>query len=193
MVGAKPTDAEALAAACHDPHAFAVVFERHFDAVFRYLRRRVGRELAEDLAAEVFAEAFRGRQRYDASRADARPWLYGIAVNLLRHHYREEERKLRAFARSGIDEVVTDDRALDRVEATSASREIAVVLASLPAAEREVLLLHAWAEFDHAEIAEALAIPPATVRTRLHRARARLRERLAAKEQYVEGAERSDG
>ena len=193
MVGAKPTDAEALAAACHDPQAFAVVFERHFDAVFRYLRRRVGRELAEDLAAEVFAEAFRGRQRYDASRADARPWLYGIAVNLLRHHYREEERKLRAFARSGIDEVVTDDRALDRVEATSASREIAVVLASLPAAEREVLLLHAWAELDHAEIAEALAIPPATVRTRLHRARARLRERLAAKEQYVEGAERSNG
>jgi hypothetical protein len=59
------------------------VFDRHFDAIHRYLRRRVGKATADDLASETFAEAFEHRQRYDLRREDARPWLYGIAQNLL--------------------------------------------------------------------------------------------------------------
>jgi hypothetical protein len=90
------TDAEAIGSP--DPRRFELVFERHFDSIHRYLARRVGRDLADDLAAETFAVAFKSRRRYDAARADARPWLYGIASNLLRHHRRREERQLRAYA-----------------------------------------------------------------------------------------------
>src|SRR5262249_46493721 len=97
-VSIEPTDAEAVAAARDDPRSFAVVFERHFDAIFRYLRRRVGSVRGEELAAETFAQAFAGRHRFDDVHTDARPWLYGIAVNLLRRHYRTEERELRAYA-----------------------------------------------------------------------------------------------
>lgn len=174
-----PADAAALACSRDDPEAFVLVFERHFDAVFRFLRRRVGSDRAEDLAAEVFVQAFRGRLSYDTARADARPWLYGIAANLLGRHYREEERQLRAYARTGVDPLAQDGRVPAGVEAAWVDLELAAALAALPHLERETLLLHAWAELDPAEIAEALGVPAATVRTRLHRARRRLRERLA--------------
>src|SRR5690348_11576564 len=66
----------------------------------RYLARRVGGEAADDLAAEVFLAAFSQRHRYDAARECARPWLYGIATNLVGAHRRQEARYLRALARA---------------------------------------------------------------------------------------------
>ena len=187
-----PTDAELIAASREDARVFEGIFERHFDAVFRYLRRRVGADVADDLSADVFAAAFRARDRYDTTRVDARPWLYGIATNLLRQHYRDEERELAAYARTGVDPLAADDGRVGRVEAP-ASRAVADALASLPPVERETLLLHAWAELELHEIADALGVPAATVRTRLHRARTRLRERLARDAQYVDGATTNDG
>ena len=59
--------------------------------------------MAEDLASETFVVAFARRSSYDQSRDDARPWLYGIAVNLLREHRRAEERRLRAYLRVPVD------------------------------------------------------------------------------------------
>jgi hypothetical protein len=55
--------------------AFEELFELHFEAVFGCLARRVGPELGRDLASETFTCAFAGRKRYDAARAEARPWL----------------------------------------------------------------------------------------------------------------------
>lgn len=187
MVSIEPTDAEVIAASRDDPRAFAPIFERHFDAIFRYLRRRVGRVGAEELAAETFAEALAARHRFDTSHRDARPWLYGIAVNLLRHHYRDEERALQAYARSGVDPLADDEPSLEHVDAVAMAPAIAAALAALPRIEREALLLHAWAELGYGEIAAALDVPVGTVRSRLHRARTRLRELLAANGQYVEG------
>lgn len=138
---AEPTDAEAIAASLDDPRAFVVVFERHFDAIFRYLRRRVGRSRAEELAAETFTQALASRHRFDSGYWDARPWLYGIAVNLLRHHYRLEERELRAYARSGVDPLSSEEPSLERVDAAAAAPRVAEVLAQLSPIEREVLLL----------------------------------------------------
>jgi RNA polymerase sigma factor (sigma-70 family) len=183
---AEPSDREAIAASLEDPRAFVVVFERHFDAIFRYLRRRVGRDRAEELAAEAFTIAFASRERLRSSAWDARPWLYGIAVNLLRHHYRRENRELRAYARSGVDPLA-EDHALERVDMSAAASRVAEALAQLPAAEREVLLLYAWADLGYGEIAEALEIPIGTVRSRLSRARSRVREALAASGHYVGG------
>jgi RNA polymerase sigma factor (sigma-70 family) len=188
---AEPTDNEALRASRTDPRAFVAIFERHFDAVNRYLRRRVQADLADDLTAETFVRAFQHRRRYRAERDDARPWLYGIATNLAREHLRREQREFGAFARTLIDpagEVALPDRA---------GGAIAGALASLNDGERDVLFLYAWAELDYEEIAEALAIPGGTVRSRLHRARGKLRELLADERPFpgdsneVEEAERN--
>jgi RNA polymerase sigma factor (sigma-70 family) len=170
------TDAEAIAASLSDPRAFVDVFDRHFDAIHHYLRRRVGKEIADELASETFAQAFEHRKRYDQRRPDARPWLYGIAHNLLRHHYRDEERALRAYARS------VELNASEPVDVPGS--ELAELLAELPAGERDVLLLVAWAELEYAQVAEALGIPVGTVRSRLNRARGRLRELLEPSGQY---------
>jgi RNA polymerase sigma-70 factor (ECF subfamily) len=100
------TDSALIRRSLTEPSAFAEVFDRHFEAVFRFLARRVGVVTAGDLASETFARAFEGRGRYRLERDDARPWLFGIATNLLRRHRRNEVRQLRAHARTGVDSVL---------------------------------------------------------------------------------------
>ncbi|MEV5705507.1 sigma factor [Actinoallomurus sp. NPDC052274] len=86
-------DAELVAASLREPHRFALVYDRYFDDIHRYLAARPGREDADDLAAETFLIAFRRRADFDASRGGAvRPWLYGIATNLVSQHRRTEQR-----------------------------------------------------------------------------------------------------
>jgi len=177
------TDATAIAASDHDPRQFGLIFDRHFANIHRYLHRRVGLDLADDLASETFVVAFRRRADFDAAQGSARPWLFGIATNLVRHHRRTERRKLGAYARTGVDPVAVDaafDSADDRLQADVAKPILAKALAGLNRKDRDVLLLHAWAELTYPEIARALAIPTGTVRSRLNRARRRLREPLAA-------------
>jgi RNA polymerase sigma-70 factor (ECF subfamily) len=161
---------------------FAALFDRHAAAVHRYLARRVGRVIADDLLAQTFLVAFERRTRYDRSRPDARPWLYGIATNLLRRHHRDEVRQYQAWARTGVDPVLVEcpaDRIADRVDADARSAPLAAALAALRPADREVLLLFAWGELSYAEIADALGIPVGTVRSRLSRARAAVRTALS--------------
>jgi RNA polymerase sigma-70 factor (ECF subfamily) len=180
------SDGEIIAASADDAALFAVVFDRHFAEVQRYLARRVGVALADELAAETFVAAFRGRQTFDLVAVDARPWLFGIAANLMRRHWRTERRRLRAYARTGVDRVGDElADAEERVDAAAAGPRLAAALASLSRADREVLLLFAWADLSYEEIAVAVAIPVGTVRSRLSRARTRMREALtpAAREQ----------
>ncbi|MFB7947464.1 RNA polymerase sigma factor [Kitasatospora phosalacinea] len=174
-------DAEVIAASLAEPDRFGEVYDRHAPAVHRYLARRVGAAVADDLTSETFLAAFRIRGRYDPERPDARPWLYGIATNLLRRHHRAERAGYRALARSGVDPLDAADHAdavAARVSAGARAVEIAEVLAALTAKERDVLLLFAWAELTYHEIAEALVIPLGTVRSRLNRARRRLHTAL---------------
>jgi RNA polymerase sigma-70 factor (ECF subfamily) len=160
---------------------FAEVFRCEFPAVHRYIRRRVGRDAADDISAATFAAAYAGWSRFDLARP-VRPWLYGIATNLIRRHHRDEERKLRAYARTGVDPVAGGDESdvVHRLDADTRAASLAVVLADLRPEERDVLLLHAWAELADEEIAAALSIPLGTVKSRLHRTRARLRNQLDA-------------
>jgi RNA polymerase sigma factor (sigma-70 family) len=163
-----------------DPNpSFADVYRSEFAAVHRYVRRRVGREVADDISAATFAAAYAGWHRFDPARP-VRPWLYGIATNLLRRHHRDEERKLRAYARTGVDPVGSEDEnVVRRLDANAHQRVLAAALAELRPEDREVLLLHAWAELTDEEIAAALALPRGTVKSRLHRTRERLRNQLA--------------
>jgi RNA polymerase sigma factor (sigma-70 family) len=167
-----PSDARVIERSLADPRAFAVLFDRHFDAVHRYAGRRLGRSLAEEIASETFIRAFDGRASFDRSRVDARPWLFGIAANLMRRHWRTERRRLHALRRLRPD-TASESAAHERADLVAA-------LDALPAKEREALLLHALADLSYAEIAEALDVPIGTVRSRLSRARDRLRKRLDA-------------
>lgn len=165
------------------------VVERSFDRVFKgeyaplrgYLWRRLGSSAADEVAAETFAIAYRRWSDADPARP-VRPWLYGIAANLLRHYWRKERRMFRAYARSGLDPVSEqdEDERVERADAKAQGRALAAALADLRPVEREILLLHAWADLTDAEIAEALSLPIGTVKSRLHRARERTRNRLAA-------------
>lgn len=178
------SDASVIARSRDEPEAFAALFDRHADAVHRYAARRLGGEVADDLVAETFTTAFQQRHRYDPARgagADARPWLFGIATNLVGRHRRAEARRFKAMARvpalADHDEPLAD-RAADRVVARAVRRELAAALAALPARHRDVLLLVAWGDLGYGEAAQALGIPVGTVRSRLHRARGKLREAL---------------
>src|ERR671936_2918855 len=113
-----PADAQTIAASLEDAARFELIFDRHFVATNRYLYRRAGREIADDLAAETFAQAFDHRHGYDPAREDARPWLFGIASNLMRHHRRAERRRLLAYVRTGLEPVseLDGDAGPDRVD-----------------------------------------------------------------------------
>lgn len=169
-----------IVASRDEPALFGLLFERHSQALHRYIARRVGASSAEDLTAETFVTAFRSRARYDTSYEDARPWLFGIAANLLRRHWRSERRQLRAYARTGVDPVSDEIGDADRrLDASAAGPQLARALASTAHKDREVLLLYAWAELSYEEIARALGIPIGTVRSRLSRARAQIRELIS--------------
>ncbi len=188
------SDSMLISASAESPGDFAAIFDRHFDAVHAYLQRRIGRDLAEELSAETFLVAFDNRHRYDASRGEARPWLLGIATNLLRRHWRREVRELRAYARSAVDPVLDAfDGIEERLDASGERRRLVEGLAELSGPERDALLLAAWADLSYAEIATALEVPVGTVRSRLSRARERIGSSLGGKSGDAATATRSGG
>ena len=181
---APPDDATIIELSVRDPEAFAILYDRHAATLHRYVARRLGESAADDIVADTFLAAFRKRARYDPDAGrGARPWLYGIAANLIGKHARSEIRMLRAYARTGADPVLTPqetaaDDALSRVDSAAAHRDLARALATLAKGDREVLLMIAWADLSYAETAAALGIPVGTVRSRLNRARTRIRALL---------------
>lgn len=177
-MGKIQSDSEAIGASLADPRSFGLVFERHFDAVHGYLRRRLGEQLADELAAQTFLVAFDGRSRFDRRRASARPWLFGIATNLAHNHRRHELVELRAAAAPAPANGAGLDGIEARLDAERLRAPLAAALAELPSEESDVLCLLVWAELDQPEIADALAIPLGTVKSRLSRARGRLQSAL---------------
>jgi RNA polymerase sigma-70 factor (ECF subfamily) len=188
-----PSDAEAIAASCDDPPAFGVLFDRYATTVYRYLVRRVGPNDADGLMGEAFRIAFERRASFDTSRGNARPWLYGIATNLIARHRRTEARRLRATARlEARPDARSDDtsqRATDAVAASRALPEVLAAIKQLPDGERDALLLHVWEDLSYDEVAAALAIPVGTVRSRLNRARGRLRELVGVSGEHLTHAD----
>jgi RNA polymerase sigma factor (sigma-70 family) len=175
-------DAEVIERSWQEPERFAALFDRHAPLIHRYAARRIGAEAADDLVAETFLAAFGKRRRYDTSYPDARPWLYGIATNLIGQHRRDELRQYRIqrAALPDLDAPGHADQVAASVTAHGMRRQLAAALAGLPDGERDVLVLIAWEQLSYDETARALGVPLGTVRSRLNRARARLREALTA-------------
>ncbi|PSL52711.1 RNA polymerase sigma-70 factor (ECF subfamily) [Saccharothrix carnea] len=173
------TDEHLLLESLATPERFAVIFDRYAPVVHGYLSRRVGTP-ADDLMSETFLLAFRGRTGYDPGRAPVRAWLFGIATNLVRRHARDEERRYRALGRAaGHAESTTDlGEVAGRVDAQALRGELAVALAALSREDLDVLLLWTYAQLSYAEIAAAVGVPVGTVRSRLHRARGKVRTQL---------------
>ena len=177
-------DAEVLARSIRTPEYFAVVFDRYYVEIHGYVARRLGQDLADDIASETFLVAFARRGQYDQAHRDARPWLYGIASKLIARHYRAEQRRYRALGRAASDGVTEghDERAVARLDAQALRRSLAEALSTIPDGDRDVLLLVAWAGLTSEQAGQALGIPAGTARSRLHRARQRLRTALGAPE-----------
>lgn len=173
-----PSDADLLTRSLAEPRAFEVLFDRHFDAIHRYVHRRAGRDIADELAAETFAVAYE-RRASCRSTDSVLPWLYGIATNLLRRSRRIERRQLSAFARSGLNDWVAYEDETARVDDSSRGALLARALAAMQPGERDALLLYALADLSYDEIATALDVPAGTVATWLHRAREKARHEFA--------------
>jgi RNA polymerase sigma-70 factor (ECF subfamily) len=185
-----PTDAELWQRACDgEPDAFGVLFERHARTVYNYLFRRTADwALAEDLTSVVFLEAWRRRGEVQLKDGRALPWLLGVAVNVLRNRRRSERRQRAALARlplpRGTDFADDADSRLDDERRMCTTLR---TIAKLPRREQEVLTLCAWARLSYEEAALALGLPVGTVRSRLSRARARVRELMSADGHETDG------
>ena len=175
-------DAAVIEASRAEPDLFASLFDRHAPHIHRYLARRVGGQAADDLVAETFLVAFGKRAGYDPRFRDARPWLYGIATNLVGQHRRDEVRQFRLRQAAGPVLVQNDyaERIVVDLTAQSVRALLAKALAGLAEPDRDVLLLIAWEQLSYDEVARALGIPVGTVRSRLHRARTKIRQALAS-------------
>jgi RNA polymerase sigma-70 factor (ECF subfamily) len=177
----EPTDAALWErAAAGEQDAFGQLFERHARRVYNYCFRRTGDwSQAEELTAIVFLEAWRRRRDVRLQREDALPWLLGVATNLIRNLRRTHRRWRSAIerlprARAADFAVDVDARLDDERRMTAVLR----ALGTLPRADQEVLALCVWEGLSYEEAAVALDIPVGTVRSRLSRARARLRARV---------------
>ncbi len=156
-----------------DGEAFVGVVCRHEVAVGAYLARRAGPGVANDLLSEVWLAAFGSRSTYDRSFPDARPWLFGVARNVLRRHWRslpaEEPLPDTTDLEVGWDPWPAVDERFDTASALRAA------VMRLRPAEREVLILVAWEDLSVADAARALGIPAGTAYRYLHQARLSLR------------------
>lgn len=174
----RQTDAELISASSDDPALFAEIFVRHGKAVFSYVARRVDREIAADIAAEVFARALKSRHTYDTARQDCRPWLYGIARNLIAETLRAEVRQQQIATTAGDRPLVHEDSTVERAMATLASPRLQAALDLLSPDDRRTFLLYAVHGYSYAEVARELSIPVGTVASRISRARAVIRDAM---------------
>jgi RNA polymerase sigma-70 factor (ECF subfamily) len=161
-----------------DGDAFAELFARHVNAVANYaFRRTTNWSTAEDVTSLVFLEAWRQRRRVRFHQETILPWLIGVAHNVVRNMWRSSLRHRRALLRIRVEVADTpEDDVAGRVDDERRMAQVRQLIDRLPPADRTMIELCAWARLSYAEASVALGVPVGTVRSRLSRARARLRE-----------------
>lgn len=160
----------------------ALLVERHHSPLLGFLYRMTGgnRALAEDLAQETFLRVLRGISQYLYPRP-FKPWLYGIATNLARDHYKQAEMRHTMSMPERTPEIESgapEEMLLLDFEA----RQVATAVTGLPAHQREAVILRYYQGLSLAEIAEVLNIPVGTVKSRLSLGLKKLREHMLERE-----------
>ncbi|WP_406056407.1 RNA polymerase sigma factor [Streptomyces sp. NBC_01077] len=177
-----------------DPSALGEAYDEHARVLYHYAFRVCGdRAAAEDVVSAAFLEAWRCRGKVHAEGGTLRPWLLGIATNIMRGSAREARRRDAALARMPERGVLPDfaDDVLARMTDGEQVRAARAALGKLRRREREVFTLVVWAGLDYAAAGEALGIPVGTVRSRLSRSRERLRKLADAELRAARRQERS--
>jgi RNA polymerase sigma-70 factor (ECF subfamily) len=175
----EPSDASLWARSrAGDGDAFGLLFDRHARLIYNYCFRRIGnRATAEDLLSMVFLEAWRRRGK-ELPPDKVLPWLYGIATNVVRHQRRSERRFAAALSKlpkaSAEPDFAGDSAA--RLDYERQALKALALLRKLPQREQDVFVLCVGMELSYEDAALALGLPVGTVRSRLSRARAHLRE-----------------
>jgi len=165
-----------------DPEAFGRLFDDHAQTVYRHALRVSGdRSVAEDVVSLTYLEAWRIRRRVRPDSDDLLPWLLAIATNVQRNVARAARRHRAALDRLPERGTTPDfaHEVVDQMADNEQLRAVRSVLPRLRRTDREVFTLCVWSGLDYATTAEVLGIPVGTVRSRLSRARARLRELVA--------------
>lgn len=175
-----------------DAESFGLLFDRHARTVYNFcFRRTADWALAEDLTSIVFLEAWRRRAEVRPQHETLRPWFLGVATNVIRNGQRSQRRRDAMEHRASIASVTPDptDDTVARLDDEALMRRVVEALRSLSPADRDVLTLYAWGDLSYAEIADVLGIPTGTVRSRMSRARARLKELVALSGHVVGGSD----
>jgi RNA polymerase sigma factor (sigma-70 family) len=173
----EPDDEAIIRASVAQPELFETIFRRHHRRIWGYLARSGGRDQADELAGDVFVAAFSRRDRYDG-RGSVVSWLYAIATNMARTRFRKHERGARALARvagQGTPSGSPFDDAEAALDGQQALARVQAAMAALPDRDRELITLVAWEGLTYQEVADVLGMELGTVRSRLSRARHRLR------------------
>jgi RNA polymerase sigma factor (sigma-70 family) len=191
--GAEATDAELIRHSLEDPEEFREVFERHYESVRRFAQRVVGRDAGEEIAAKTFLIAFQRRAAYDFGYRSARSWLFGIAYNVARHHLRAERSQYDLLARLPKEREATDPIETETLDAARLAPILRDALSKLREEQRSPFVLVALGELTYRETADVLAIPVGSVRSRIHRARATLRELLTDVRETLDGGDEAIG
>jgi RNA polymerase sigma-70 factor (ECF subfamily) len=176
-----------------DPDAFGVLFDDCARAVYNLAFRLRGNwQEAEEIVSLTFLEAWRLRARIEPDGESLRPWLMGIAVNVTRNFSRASRRHQAAMARLPDTGAVPDfaDEVAARIDDAARLARVRAAFGRLRPGEQEVIALCVWSDLDYAAAAEALGVPVGTVRSRLSRARRKLR--ASAGEPGPGGAQEED-
>jgi RNA polymerase sigma-70 factor (ECF subfamily) len=163
-----------------DEAAFLVLYQRHRDAVFRFAYRLTGSVVvAEDVTHDCFLSLIKSPERFDPSRAALRTYLYAATRNLASKHFRQPP------APRALDDLTEEpagpeiEQPLRQLLDEELSSEVRKAVASLPPLQREALVLFEYEELSMAEIARIVGADTGVVKSRLHRARRKLRQLLA--------------
>lgn len=177
-----------------DAGAFGALFQRHSAKVYNYAFRRTGDwSVAEEAVAIVFLEAWRRRGDVTFARDSALPWLLGVATNVLRNQWRSKRRHRNALQRlqSAMPSATPDEDIAARVDDQRRVERVLASVRQLSRRHRDVLALCVWEELTYEQVATALGVPVGTVRSRLARARQRLRD-LDTEPQGLDGHHQGD-
>ncbi len=162
-----------------DPAALRTLYERHGSRAFNFIVKMTGnRDLAQDLLQETFTRVWTMAHQYDPGRGSFRGWLFAIALNTTR----DEMRRMSARRHVGVEDADVLPSSADGPEVLARrgqeARRVAAALDRLPAHLREVVVLKVYQQLKFSEIAQVTGAPVGTLKARMHRAIAALRETL---------------